>query len=87
MVELTKAKAEIIARRYCPRCKLEVRKGTGGVIAYKGGNKYMDIVMSNDWFEKDGLISVCLSSQMGDGSICIKLNPKTLDPVNGPGKK
>lgn len=87
MVKLTKTMATIIARRYCPRCKLEVRKGTGGAIAYKGRNKYMDIVMSNDWFEKDGLISVCLSNSMGDGSIYIKLDPKTLEPVNQPGKK
>lgn len=87
MVKLTKTVAAIIARRYFPRCKLEETKGRCGERTYKAGNGYMDITVTNDWFEHDGLISVCLSNSMGDGSIYIKLDPKTLEPVNQPGKK
>lgn len=87
MVKLTKTVAAIIARRYFPRCKLEEIKGRCGERTYKAGNGYMDITVTNDWFEHDGLISVCLSNSMGDGSIYIKLDPETLEPVNQPGKK
>lgn len=81
MVKLTKTVAAIIARRYFPRCKLEETKGTGGARTYKAGNGYMDITVTNDWFEHDGLISVCLSNSMGDGSIYIKIDPETMEPV------
>lgn len=87
MVKLTKTVAAIIARRYFPRCKLEETKGYGGARTYKAGNGYMDITVTNDWFEHDGLISVCLSNAMGDGAIYIKLDPKTLEPVDQPGRK
>lgn len=80
-VKLTKTMATIIARRYCPRCKLEVRKGTGGAIAYKGRNKYLDIKITNDWFEKDGCIRVWLSNERGEGIIMIKIDPETMEPV------
>ena len=81
MVKLTKTVAAIIARRYFPRCKLEETKGRCGERTYKAGNGYMDITVTNDWFEHDGLISVCLSNSMGDGTIFIKLDPKTMEPV------
>ena len=80
-VKLTKTMATIIAARYFPRCKLEETKGRCGERTYKAGNGYMDITITNDWFEYDGLISVCLSNSMGDGSIYIKLDPKTMEPV------
>ena len=86
-VKLTKTMATIIAARYFPRCKLEETKGPCGERTYKAGNGYMDITISNDWFEYDGLISVCLSNSTGDGSIYIKLDPKTLEPVDQPGRK
>ena len=47
----------------------------------------MDITISNDWFEYDGLISVCLSNSTGDGSIYIKLYVYLLEPVDQPGRK
>lgn len=87
MVKLTKTVAAIIARRYFPRCKLEETKGRCGERTYKAGNGYMDITVTNDWFEHDGLISVCLSNSMGDGSIYIKIDPETLEPVDQPGRK
>lgn len=86
-VKLTKTMATIIAVRYFPRPKLAETKGPCGERTYKAGNGYMDITITNDWVEYDGLISVCLSNSMGDGSIYIKLDPKTLEPVDQPGRK
>lgn len=87
MVKLTKTVAAIIARRYFPRCKLEETKGYGGARTYKAGNGYIDIKIANDWFSGDGKINVRISNALGDGTIYIKLDPETLEPVNQPGKK
>lgn len=81
MVKLTKTVAAIIARRYFPRCKLEETKGYGGARTYKAGNGYIDITIANDWFSGDGKINVRISNALGDGSIYIKLDPETLEPV------
>lgn len=87
MVKLTKTVATIIAVRYFPRPKLEETKGRCGERTYKAGNGYMDIKIANDWFSGDGKINVRISNALGDGSIYIKIDPETLEPVNQPGKK
>ena len=87
MLKLTKTVAAIIAARYFPRCKLEETKGAGGARTYKAGNGYIDITIAHDWLSGDGKINVWLNNALGGGTICIKLDPETLEPVNQPGKK
>ena len=81
MVKLTKTMATIIAARYFHSSKLVESKGASGERIYKAGNGYMDITIANDWFEGDGLFSVCLRNVRGDGTIFIKIDPKTMEPV------
>lgn len=81
MVKLTKTMATIIAARYFPSSKLVESKGASGERIYKAKNGYMDITIDNGWFEGDGLIHVCLSNALGDGTIFVKIDPKTMEPV------
>ena len=81
MVKLTKTVAAIIARRYFPQCKLEETNGTGGARTYRAGNGYIDITIANDWLSGDGKINVWLNNALGNGTIYIKIDPETMEPV------
>ncbi len=81
MVKLTKKAADIIIRRYFPHHRMEVTKGPDGERTYKAQNGYLNITITNDWFDRDGLISVYLSNALGDGTILVKLDPVSLEPV------
>lgn len=83
MVKLTKTMADIIASRcFNHRKPLKwTKKGTSGERAYEYRSEYLSVLIENDWFDKDGLISVNIGSTSGAGEITIKLNQKTLEPV------
>ena len=79
MVKLTKTMADIIASRCFNRRKPPEWEKKGQSYEYR--SKYLNVLIENDWFDKDGLISVNIGSTGGAGEITIKLDPKTLEPV------
>ena len=78
-VELTKTMADIIASRCLNRRRPPEWEKKGRSYEYR--SEYLSILIENDWFDKDGLISVNIGSTSGAGEITIKLDPKTLEPV------
>lgn len=83
MVKLTKTMANAIASRCLNRCKQPEweKKGPGGERSYEYRSKYLNVLVENDWLDKDGLISVNIGSTSGAGEITIKLDLNTLEPV------
>lgn len=67
----------LIKQEFGVHGNLAVERAEGGVYIYKMQHGHFEITVSNDWFEKNGLISMSVMHESA-GSIQMFFDPETL---------